>query len=353
MRAELICSELVCSERLRHPELVSGSVWLKDDQADFMTINVIAAVIAAAVAYLLTPIVRRFAESRGIVAQPGGRRVHAAPTPLMGGLAMYGGFIVAVFAALLISHQVNLSPQAVGILIGGTLVAIVGILDDKYELPGWAQAGTILVAALILWLFKVRISGITSPIHVEFGLWSIPVTMLWVLMVTKAVDCMDGLDGLAAGISAIAAATLMLMAAHFPGRAMSAAMAAALFGAAVGFLRFNYPPAKVFMGTIGAQFLGFTLAGISILGTMKITALLAVAVPVLVLAVPLFDTTFVVLRRAASGRSIGEADTSHLHHRLVQKGLSHRQVIWCIYALTIACCSAAYWLFCTLGLAGK
>jgi UDP-GlcNAc:undecaprenyl-phosphate GlcNAc-1-phosphate transferase len=319
-----------------------------------MTTNLIAAVIAAAVAYLLTPIVRRFAESRGIVAHPGGRRVHATPTPLMGGLAMYAGFIVAVFTALVISHKVNLSPQAAGILIGGTLVAIVGILDDKYELPGWVQAATILVAGLILCSFGVYIKGIASPVSIKFAPWvGIPVTMVWVLMVTKAVDCMDGLDGLAAGISAIAAATLMLMAAHFPGRAMSAAMAAALFGAAIGFLRFNYPPAKVFMGTVGAQFLGFTLAGISILGTLKTTAFLAVAVPVLVLAVPLLDTAFVVLRRAASGRSIGEADTTHLHHRLVKKGLSHRQVIWCIYALTIVCCSVAYWLSCRLGMAGK
>lgn len=318
-----------------------------------MIINVITAAIAGLVTYVLTPVVWRFASSRGIVANPGGRRVHALPTPLMGGLAMYAGFIVAIAVAVLASNKVNVSPQAAGILIGGTLVATVGVLDDKYELPGWVQAGTILMAALILSLFKVRILGIVSPVRLEFGLWSIPVTMIWVLMVTKAVDCMDGLDGLAAGISAIAAATLVLMAAHFPGRAMSAAMAAALFGAALGFLRFNYPPAKVFMGTVGAQFLGFTLAGISILGTLKITALLAVAVPILVLAVPLFDTTFVVLRRAASGKGIGEADTTHLHHRLVKKGLSHRQVIWCIYGLTAVCCAIAYWIFCSLGTAGK
>lgn len=271
----------------------------------------------------------------------------------MGGLAMYLGFVIAVFAALLISSRVNLSRQAVGILVCGTLVAIVGILDDKYELPGWVQAATILFASLLLCLFGVRIYGITSPVRVDFGLWSIPVTMLWVLMVTKAVDCMDGLDGLAAGISAIAAGTLMIMAAQFQGREMSAVMAAALMGAAIGFLRYNYPPAKVFMGTIGAQFLGFMLAGTSVLGTMKITAMLAVAVPVLVLAVPLFDTTFVVLRRAASGRKISEADTTHLHHRLVKLGLSHRQVIWCIYALTLACCAVAYLLFRHLGQAAR
>lgn len=318
-----------------------------------MTTYVIVAIIAAAVTYILTPFVCRFAESRGIVAHPGGRRIHARPTPLMGGLAMYFGFMVAVLAALAISSTVNLSPQAIGILLGGTLVAIIGILDDKYELPGWVQASSILGASLILCFFGVRVYGITSPIRVEFGIWSIPVTMLWVLMVTKAVDCMDGLDGLAAGISAIAACTLMIMAAQFHGRAMSAAMAAALMGAAIGFLRFNYPPAKVFMGTIGAQFLGFTLAGTSVLGTMKITALMAVAVPVLVLAVPLFDTTFVVLRRAVTGRNIGEADTTHLHHRLIKKGLSHRQVIWCIYGLAIVCCSIAYWIFSRLGQAGR
>lgn len=319
-----------------------------------MTIYVLAAIIAAAVAYILTPSVRRLAEVHGIVAQPGGRRVHARPTPLMGGLAMYAGFMVAVFAAMLISNRVNLSSPAIGIIVCGTIVAIVGIIDDKYELPGWAQAGTILFAALILCFFGVRVKEITSPIHMKFAPWlGTIVTMLWVLMVTKAVDCMDGLDGLAAGIAAIAAGTLMIMAAQFHGREMSAVMAAALMGSAIGFLRYNYPPAKVFMGTIGSQFLGFTLAGTSILGTMKITALLAVAVPVLVLAVPLFDTTFVVLRRAASGKSIGEADTTHLHHRLVKRGLSHRQVIWCIYALTLACCTVAYMLFRHLGQAGR
>lgn len=316
-----------------------------------MTTYILTAIIAAAVAYILTPFVRRLAESQGVVAHPGGRRVHSRPTPLMGGLAMYGGFMVAVLAALLISSHVKLSPQAIGILVCGTLVAVVGIVDDKYELPGWVQAGSILVISFILCRFyDVRILEITSPVRIVFGLWgSIFVTMLWILMVTKAVDCMDGLDGLAAGISAIAAGTLMVMAAQFHGREMSAVMAAALMGAAIGFLRFNYPPAKVFMGTIGAQFLGFTLAGTSVLGTMKITALLAVAVPVLVLAVPLFDTTFVVLRRAISGRKISEADTTHLHHRLVKRGLSHRQVIWCIYALTIACCTVAYILFRQLG----
>lgn len=310
-----------------------------------MGLNIIAAVIAAVVAYLLTPVVRRVAEKAGIVAQPGGRRVHARPTALMGGLAMYAGFMAAVGAALLISPEINLSRQAVGILVGGSLVALVGLLDDKYELPGWVQALTILAAGYILVLFGVKIYYITSPVKIVLGLFSIPVTMLWVLMVTKAVDCMDGLDGLAAGISAVAACTLMLMATYSPGRAMSAVMAAGLFGATIGFLRFNYPPAKIFMGTVGAQFLGFMLAGISVLGAFKIPTLVAVAIPILVLGVPLFDTTFVVLKRALTGKKMSEADTTHLHHRLVRRGLSHRQAVWIIYGLTIGFCAAAYALF--------
>ncbi len=303
----------------------------------------LSAVIALVTALVLTPLVRILAERAGIVAHPGGRRIHTRPTPLMGGLAMYAAFIIAVPLVIWLSPDLILSKQTIGILLGGTLLAIVGILDDRYELPGWSQALAILVGGLILALWGVRISYITSPVMIVLGLFSIPVTMLWVLMVTKAVDCMDGLDGLAAGISAIAAFTLMLMAIA-TGRQASAVMAAALFGATIGFLRYNYPPARIFMGTIGAQFLGFTLAGVSVVGAFKIT-LVAVLVPVLVMGVPLFDTTFVVLKRALSGRKVHEADTSHLHHRLVGKGLTHQQAIWFIYGLTIAFCGAAYALF--------
>lgn len=304
----------------------------------------LGASIAFVTALALTPLVRVLAERAGIVAHPGGRRIHTTPTALMGGLAMYAAFIISVPLVIRLSPDLILSKQTIGILVGGTLVAVVGILDDRYELPGWVQALAILLGGLVLALFGVRILYITSPVKVVLGLFSIPVTMLWVLMVTKAVDCMDGLDGLAAGISAIAAFTLMLMALKTD-RQVSALMSAALFGATIGFLRYNYPPARIFMGTIGAQFLGFTLAGVSVLGAFKITTLVAIAVPVLVMGVPLFDTTFVVLKRALSGKKVHEADTSHLHHRLVEKGMSHRQAIWIIYGLTLVLCGAAYALF--------
>lgn len=298
----------------------------------------------------LTPLVRLLAFRLGTVAHPGGRRVHTRATPLLGGLAMYIGFIAAVVAVVAIDPGLAFDRQSLGILAGGTLVAIVGILDDKFELPGWVQALSIVIGGVVLVLFGTQIRYITNPFEdgklIWLGVMSIPVTLLWVLMVTKAVDCMDGLDGLAAGIAVIASGTLMLMALRFGMRfQMSAVMAAALMGAALGFLRFNYPPAKIFMGTIGAQFLGFLLAGISIMGAFKVATLVAIAAPVLVLGVPLFDTTFVVLSRAISGRKVHEADTSHLHHRLVNRGMSHRQAIWFIYALTFVFCAAAYALF--------
>lgn len=324
----------------------------------FATINPnwIAAIVGIVVAFLLTPTVRVLATRMGVVAQPGGRRVHTRATPMLGGLAIFGGFFVALIAAMIFDALVRhrgliLESQHTGILVGGAFMAVIGIIDDKYELPGWAQALSILVGGGILVLFGVRIAwftnpfkgGVPQPLGWYFG---IPLTFVWVLMVTKAVDCMDGLDGLAAGISAIAAATLMAMAIASGYRfGMYAAMSAALLGACIGFLRYNYPPAKIFMGTVGAQFLGFTLAGISIAGAFKIATLVALAAPVLLMGVPLLDTSFVVFRRVMTGRKIHEADTTHLHHRLVNKGLSHRQVIWFIYALTGATCALSYLLF--------
>lgn len=315
-----------------------------------MNTVLLAAAVGLSVAYALTPAVREFARRLRVEAHPGGRRVHSRPTPLMGGLAMYAGFAVAVIVAVAADPALRLDSQVAGLLVGGTFVGIVGLLDDKFELPGWVQALSIVIGGVILVAFGVKVLYITNPFRGGHLLWlgwlSAPVTVLWVLMVTKAVDCMDGLDGLAAGIAAIASGTLMMMAlaagAQFT---LSAVMAAALMGAALGFLRFNYPPAKLFMGTIGAQFLGFTLAGISVVGAFKMLTLVAVAAPILVLGVPLFDTAFVVARRALTGRKIHEADKSHLHHRLIDKGLSHRQAIWFIYALTLVLCAVAYLLF--------
>jgi UDP-GlcNAc:undecaprenyl-phosphate GlcNAc-1-phosphate transferase len=329
------------------PQIYIGSeTWLKP------SISVLLALLAATiVAYALTPLVRSLAQKYGVIAHPGGRRVHARPTPLLGGIAMYFGFLAGVLIVAKLDPGIRLDRQIMGIIAGATVVALMGIVDDRFELPGWAQILSILAGGIVLVSFGVQVRYVTNPFQGGQVMWlgaaAIPVTLVWVLMVTKAVDCMDGLDGLAAGISVIAAGTLTLMALRLGVRfEASGVMSAALAGAALGFLRYNYPPAKIFMGTVGAQFLGFTLAAISVAGAFKIATLVAIAAPILVLGVPLFDTTFVVLRRAVNGRRIDEADTTHLHHRLLNRGLSHRQVVWSIYALTFVLCSLAYGLFC-------
>jgi UDP-GlcNAc:undecaprenyl-phosphate/decaprenyl-phosphate GlcNAc-1-phosphate transferase len=317
----------------------------------------LAGAIALLLSYALTPVVRSLAFKWDIVAHPGGRRVHSRATPLLGGVAMFVGFIVAVTIVFFLDPTLRFDKSVYGILSGAFFLVIVGVLDDKYELPGWVQAVAIVLGGLILTAFGVYVVTIKLPfgggISYPLGIFAIPATVVWVLMVTKAVDCMDGLDGLAAGISVIAAATFMVLALAAKPKSpemaslmqMSAVLSAALLGGALGFLRFNYPPAKIFMGTVGAQFLGFTLAAISVTGAFKVATLVAVAAPVFILAVPLFDTGFVVIKRLVTGKKIHEADTSHLHHRLVKKGLSHRQVIWLIYAITLACSVVAYLLF--------
>jgi UDP-GlcNAc:undecaprenyl-phosphate GlcNAc-1-phosphate transferase len=169
-------------------------------------------------------------------------------------------------------------------------------------------------------------------------------TLFWVGLVTKTVDAIDGLDGLAAGVCAISASTLALMA-HAANQPSIAVLAAACVGACVGFLRHNYNPAKIFMSTVGAQFLGLMLAAISIMGAFKIAAAISVLIPVLALGVPIFDYGFVLFRRARSGAPLTAADRRHLHHRLLDRGLSQRQAVWVIYGATAVLCTVALLVF--------
>lgn len=312
-----------------------------------MIAPVLAILIAMVIAFLLTPVVRRLAARCDVVDLPGGRRVHERPTPRWGGIAIYAGFMAAVGVAVAVSPDVHMDAQMISILAGGTIVALVGLLDDKFDLPAALQAIAIVAAAVIVISTGVRVRYITNPFDtgsplIWLNVWSIPVTVLWIFGVTKTIDLMDGIDGLAAGISAIAAATLLVMAVEMhsaqPDLARSfgmvAVMAAALLGASLGFLRYNFPPASIFMGTIGAQFMGFVIASTSIIGAFKVATLVAVAVPLLALAVPILDTAFVVLRRFINRRPLHQPDKTHVHHRLLDRGLTPRQTLIVIYGMT-------------------
>jgi len=206
----------------------------------------------------------------------------------------------------------------------------------------------IILSPLLLMTFGVRIQFLTNPFGGNMILlppvisWIL--TLSWIFAVTKTIDFMDGLDGLAAGIGAIASGVLAIMA-YYSNQPHVALMAAALCGACIGFLRFNFNPAKIFMGTGGSQFIGFALGAISVIGAFKVAAAMAIALPVLVFGVPIFDAAFVIIKRLSNGQPLYIADKSHLHHRLMQKGLSHKQAVYVIWGISILLGIAALAIF--------
>ena len=315
---------------------------------------------------LLTPYVSKLAFKYGAVAKPRERDVHKKDLPRWGGLAMFGGFaltLILIFATSLFLPQIfpwdpstHQLTKLLGVMIAASMLVIVGALDDKYEISALWQSLALILAGVIIILFGVSIDGVTNP----WGAggpkdprrwlalpvpWSWICTVIWVFGVAKTVDFIDGLDGLAAGVCAICGTTLALMSAHV-GQYGVTLIAATLVGSCLGFLRYNYNPASIIMGTVGAQFLGFVLAAISIIGTFKIAATMSVLLPLLVLGVPIFDGIRVVAQRLITHRPAHMPDkTSHIHHLLINSGLSQKKAVWVIYGITFICCLFAFAVF--------
>ena len=328
---------------------------------------VVAALAAALITAFVTPSVRRLVEKYGAIDQPEERRVNKAPMPRAGGIAIYLGFMVAAILAITVRHyhalrihalQPTWTWQLVGVLVATTFMALIGLIDDFKNLAAKWQALALIAAGLILAAFGVRIEELTNPFGHAISLqydphapWlivlSVFLTVLWVFVVTKTVDAIDGVDGLAAGVCAISAMAMALMAVELrtPVFASLALVAAALAGSCLGFLRHNYHPAKIIMGTIGAWVLGIALASISILGAFKGAAAVSVLVPVLALGVPIFDYTRVLSRRLWDRAPLTQADRRHLHHWLLDRGWNQRQVVWCIYSIALALCLVALAIF--------
>lgn len=287
-------------------------------------------VIAAVAVYALTPVARSFALRFGIVAVPNARSVHKQPLPYLGGLAIYAGLVGAAGLTLGFGHELVRV-----IAIGGGAILALGMIDDLRPLAAWpkllvefAVAGAVIAAG-------VRIEWITNPFGGGFatGWWGIPLTMIWIVAVTNLVNVIDGLDGLAAGITSIVALTLMAACVQ-AGQFHTAVLTAALAGSAIGFLPHNFNPAKIIMGDAGALFLGFCISVISVEGPIKSAATVAMVVPVLALGVPILDAGFAVWRRALSKRSVVIADRDHLHHRLLKMGYSQRQAVMLMYSVS-------------------
>ena len=297
---------------------------------------IFAFIVSFAFTFATTPLVRRFAFKIGAIDIPkDNRRMHKKPTPRIGGLAIIFGFTVATLCFAQPSRQLY------GTLAGAAIIAVMGVIDDCKNLPAKLKFVIQIIAALVVvFAGDIKIDVFTNPNFLSDNpYWVLPewlsvtLTVIWIVFITNAVNFIDGLDGLAAGVSAIMSISLVFISIRV-GEYPIAILGIALMGSCFGFLPFNFNPAKIFMGDTGSTFLGFMLATLSIQGVFKSYAVISFAVPLLILGLPLFDALFAMIRRILRGQSPMTADRGHLHHRLVDMGFSQKQTVFILYAIS-------------------
>ena len=293
-----------------------------------------ALLLALIVSFLATPLVRRLAFKIGAVDVPrDSRRMHDHPIPRLGGLAIFLGFLVSVLAYA----EIDIEMQ--GILIGAVIIVVLGIADDIHSLPAKFKFVVQIIAALCAALHGVAIEVINNPNifsdneYWVLGGWGIPISVIWIVAITNAVNFIDGLDGLADGISTIGALTMLILALILGEHEISL-VCGALVGACVGFLPYNLNPARIFMGDTGSTFLGFILACVSIQGLFKYYAVISFLVPFIILGLPIFVSASAIIRRLLKGQSPMVADRSHIHHKLIDMGLNQKQAVSTLYIVS-------------------
>ena len=289
----------------------------------------IATVCSALITFMITPTIRVLAFKVNAVDVPkDNRRVHKKAMPLIGGVAIYIGFAIA---ALVFTHE--LTNDVLALLIGGLALIILGIFDDIYDLNAILKFFIQIIVACVAICLGVLIEGISIfGSYIDFGLLSYPVTILWIVALINAFNLIDGLDGLSCGICAICCVSMFTVA-ILMGNTTWALTTSMLFGACLGFLPFNLNPARIFMGDTGAYFLGYALAMISIQGVIKVGALIAFILPLFIFALPLLDTAFAFIRRILKGKPPFSSDREHLHHKLIDLGLTQRQSVGILYSV--------------------
>jgi UDP-GlcNAc:undecaprenyl-phosphate GlcNAc-1-phosphate transferase len=328
-------------------------------------IGVLTAAMAGVTTWLVTPSIIRIAHRVGAVDHPGPRKIHPMPIPRVGGVAVFLGFAVGLlFAAFATGYATNGQHERVGywsvLALAAAGVLVLGLVDDirpvSYQ---WKFAFQILAATAIWYTgFRIEMFGIPFvSTGVHLGWWSLPLTILWIVGITNAFNLIDGLDGLAAGTALITMTVVAILALH-GGRVAVSAVSVALAGSLIGFLRYNFNPAQIFLGDSGSMFLGFSVAVISIHGSQKNVAAVAVLGPLLIMGYPILDTGMAIARRLNSIRSDASGrggirymasnayrvflpDRGHLHHRLLEAGMSHRAAVLSLYGCAIALAAAA------------
>ena len=305
--------------------------------SEYIVIGTIIAAfaVAAVLSYFFTPPVKNFAHKVGAIDVPkDARRMHKKPIPRLGGLAIYGGFLCSI----LIFGQ--LDETMLCVLLGAAIIVALGIFDDvlalgaklKFVVQIVAAAIPVCIGDLQIGLFT-NLNPLSDTPFVHLGILAVPATIIWIVGITNAVNLIDGLDGLAVGVSSIAAIT-MLAVALLTGNMPIAITMAALAGACIGFMPYNLHPAKIFMGDTGSTFLGYMLATVSIMGLFKFYAVISFAVPFLILGLPIFDTANAIIRRVAAGRSPMSPDRGHVHHKLIDMGFNQKQAVAILYAIS-------------------
>ncbi|MDR1589666.1 MAG: undecaprenyl/decaprenyl-phosphate alpha-N-acetylglucosaminyl 1-phosphate transferase [Oscillospiraceae bacterium] len=298
-------------------------------------ISVLLSLVAALVmSFAATPVVKSFAKRVGAMDVPrDNRRMHDHPIPRQGGLAIFLGFILSVVFFAEVTRQIQ------GILLGSVIVVIVGAIDDILDIKPWIKFVAQTAAALVAVYHGVVIDVLSNPIvvsnvdYISLGWAAAPMTVVWIVAITNAVNWIDGLDGLSVGVSGIASVT-MLVIALIVSNGNTAIVMAALAGACIGFMPYNLNPAKIFAGDTGALLLGYVLSTMSIIGLFKFYAIVSFAVPFLILALPIFDVVFNTFRRIFHGQKPWVSDRGHVHHRLIDMGLTQKQAVAILYCIS-------------------
>ena len=301
---------------------------------DLIVTVMLALVMALVISFAATPFVRRLAFTIGAVDIPrDNRRMHDHPIPRLGGLAIFLGFLISVLIFAEIDRELQ------GILIGAVIIVVLGIVDDIKSLPARLKLVVQILAALCAVYHGVAIEVINNPNifsdnpYWVLGFWSYPISIIWIVAITNSVNLIDGLDGLADGVSTIGALTMLILAVMLQEWEISI-VCGALVGACVGFIPYNLNPAKIFMGDTGSTFLGFILATVSIQGLFKYYAVISFLVPFIILGLPIFDTSFAFIRRILRGQSPMTADRSHVHHKLIDMGMNQKQAVSTLYIIS-------------------
>jgi len=314
--------------------------------------------VALSIAWWLTPEIRARAMRLGLVDKPDEeRRIHKVAVPRLGGVAIYISIVLTMSIMIAITGRFPRQGGLAGIAVGGTLIFVLGLLDDLESLPAKAKLLVQTLAGCAAYSLGVRIKSIPIPANLDLdlgffhlhggqpislGQWSLPVTVFWLVGVTNAVNLIDGMDGLAAGVALISALTVWTVAlAEHINQPYAALFSAVLAGALLGFLRWNFNPARIFLGDAGAYLTGFILAAVSITGVLKSATAYTLIVPTfilmfLILFFPLLDTSWAIVRRLIKGRPIFQPDAEHIHHRLLQAGFSQKTVAYLIYGVSAA-----------------